>query len=283
MKLVVGTANLSKIYSLNQKTIKKKNEAINQINLSIGCGIDFFDTAPNYAYSEEYLGHIKKKIKIITKISKIKKEAIKESMINSVNKSLKKLNRNNIDCLIIHDIEFFKKNNSKIIFDELKKFKKNKLCKKIGFSVYSPSDIDFIMKFGKPDVIQIPFNIFDRRFKQLNILKKLKKKNIEIHARSIFLRGFLLMNNNELPVHLSSYKEVHLKFEKWCNANKISKLETCLNYVKSNKEINKIIVGIDNIENLKEIIKHFKKKVLKFPKYIFSNDINLLDIRKWKK
>ena len=69
------------------------------------------------------------------------------------------------------------------------------------------------------------------------------EKKVELHARSIFLRGFLLMNNNELPVHLSSYKEVHLKFEKWCNANKISKLETCLNYVKSNKEINKIIVN----------------------------------------
>jgi len=97
------------------------------------------------------------------------------------------------------------------------------------------------------------------------------------------MKGFLLLKNSEIPVYLKKYKNIHLRFENWCKANKISKLEACLNYVKKNKHIDKIIIGIDSVDNLKEIVKFFKKKSYKFPKGILSQDDNLLDIRRWKK
>ena len=283
MKLVLGTANLSKIYSLRQKRIINKKYVIKQIYLSIRKGINFFDTAPSYGNSEKYLGEVNKKIKIITKISIIKKDKIKESMNDSVNLSLKNLNRKYLDYLIIHDIEFFKKNNPKKIYKHLTNLKKKNLCKKIGFSVYTPSDIEFICKFGIPDVLQIPLSIFNRSFEKLRILKILKKKGVEIHARSIFMKGFLLMDNSELPNYLKKYKKLHLNFQNWCNRHQVSQLEACINYIRNNTYVSKIIIGIDNVEELKEIIKFFNKNKKIFPKKIHSNDNNLIDIRKWKK
>lgn len=67
---------------------------------------------------------------------------------------------------------------------------------KIGFSTYTPKQIDFLLNNFDFDLVQLPFNVFDNRLIQGGQLKALKKKKIEIHARSIFLQGLLLDFNN---------------------------------------------------------------------------------------
>ena len=63
---------------------------------------------------------------------------------------------------------------------------KNENRIRIGISVYTPYETNQLLSYGiVPDVLQIPYNIFDRKFD--SILPKLKKLEIEIHARSIFL------------------------------------------------------------------------------------------------
>ena len=109
MKVILGTANFSKIYSIKQKKIKKKNQIIKQIKYAIKKGINIFDTAPSYGLSENLLGKTNNKFKVITKISKINPKNIKKTMNLSILNSLKNLNKNYVDCLIIHDVDFFKK------------------------------------------------------------------------------------------------------------------------------------------------------------------------------
>ena len=48
-------------------------------------------------------------------------------------------------------------------------------------------------------MIQVPFNILDRRLATKNYLNKIKKKKIQIHVRSIFLQGILLANIKKIP------------------------------------------------------------------------------------
>ena len=45
----------------------------------------------------------------------------------------------------------------------------------------------------KLDMVQLPYNIIDQNFETSGWIKKLKKMNIKIHVRSIFLQGLLLM------------------------------------------------------------------------------------------
>ena len=61
------------------------------------------------------------------------------------------------------------------------------------------------------------------------------------------------------------------------------KINTCLNFVKSIKYLDKIVFGISNLDQLKEIIKFNNMNRIKLPKKIFSNDKNLLDPRLWQK
>ena len=86
--------------------------------------------------------------------------------------------------------EILKKRN-KIFYKELIKLKKEKIVKKVGFSIYTIKDLTLVLSNFKVDIIQCPINIFDKRFEKSGLLKKVKEKNIELHARSIFLRTFV--------------------------------------------------------------------------------------------
>ena len=133
----------------------------------------------------------------------------------------------------------------------------------------------------KPDIVQCPLNIFDHRIYDSGWLKKLSKSNIEIHVRSIFLQGLLLQNYRKIP---RKFKKWNRSFEEWnilCKKDKISQVDACLNFVKSFKNISHVIVGFNNILQLKKIVSSFKnvdnKKIISLP----QKNIRLIDPRLW--
>ena len=157
----------------------------------------------------------------------------------------------------------------------LNKIKKSKLIKNIGISVYDVKNMLQILKKIKIDVVQLPYNILDRRFeKTFNLLKK---KRIKIYARSIFLQGLIV---SKLKNKLTNSKEIK-KINDFSLKNKISKLKLCLSFVKKNNLLNKIIIGTDNLEQLKEILK--VKKYLRSLSFqnLKSSNLNIIDPRRW--
>ena len=95
------------------------------------------------------------------------------------------------------------------------------------------------------------------------------------------MQGLLLLREiKNIPKNFSKFKEFK-KFDNWINKNNISRLEACVNFLKSNSYINSFIVGFNNLSQFKEIIELFKvKKKIFFPK-IFSKNLKLIDPRKW--
>ena len=112
-------------------------------------------------------------------------------------------------------------------FEILSTLKKNNLIKKIGVSVYSPSQLIKILKEYRIDVVQIPFSIIDQRF--LRYFDYIKEKKILIYVRSIFLQGVLLSNRKIF----SKNKEI-IKFNNFAKKIKKNKLDLCLDFVKIN-------------------------------------------------
>ena len=284
MKLIIGTANAGSKYSLNQFKKNNKKNLTRIINYAKKNKILTFDTAPKYKNAEKILGNQKnKKIKIITKISETNKKDLKKNLIKEIFISRKRLNVDKLYGLLIHDINFFRNQNSKEISKILNDVKKKNIVKKIGFSVYSPDDVDYILKYIKPDIVQLPLSIFDRRFAISKKIKKLKTLGVEVHVRSIFMRGLLLSSTNNIPDSLSKLKPELLKLEKWCVSKNISQLQAAVNFIKSLKNIDAVVIGVDSVFQLKEIILAFKNPLIMFPKKVnFKIQNKYLDIRKWK-
>ena len=108
----------------------------------------------------------------------------------------KRLNTNKINYLLLHDFRDIlrKDNKSKKIISTLRKIKKSGKILNFGVSIYSCKDTEKIINNHKIDFIQIPFSLFDQSLLENNFYKKLQRKKIDIHIRSIFLQGLVFIN-----------------------------------------------------------------------------------------
>lgn len=280
MKIIFGSAQLGFKYGLKKKKINNK-ELSKIYKILKSNALTFFDTAINYGNSQKRIGDLRLNKKVITKIKlPIGKEKNIKLWFNKILiKSLKDLKIKKLHGLLIHDTsDILKKKNQ--LLDNILELKKKKLVSKVGISVYEINEINQVLRFWKPDIIQIPLNIFDQRFLQKDLLKRLKKKKIEIHVRSCFLKGLLLQS--QLKIGNLKSKSLFKKFILWCNSKNITQLTACLHFIKKIKYIDGVIVGFDTEKQLREIIHSFRKKLILVPDDFANNEKKLIDPRKWK-
>ena len=218
MKIAIGSANLGTRYGLFGKKKFRIKEILKVEKLLPKSKIEFVDTAHQYKRSEEIIGKTKlKKLNIITKIKLPEQSHLSvNKLVNKIiSKSLKRLNTKSIYSILVHDYRDLMGKKGKEFLKELTILKQNGLVKKIGISIYAPDDLKKIWKFWKPDLVQIPINLFDHRIIKSKWLNILKKNKIQIFARSCFLQGLLIGNYNSLTLPKNLY--LHLKkFDKWC-------------------------------------------------------------------
>ena len=141
------------------------------------------------------------------------------------------------------------KNNPKI-WDEFVALKESGKVQKIGFSLYTPEELQFILDNKSPfDLIQVPFNIFDKKF--LPLMKEVHDKGVEIHVRSTFLQGLFFKDRETLPEKLKPMKKYLLQLDEFSKHSGLSISEIALNYNLQNPYIDGVLIGVDNVEQLK--------------------------------
>lgn len=269
------------MYGVNSKSYIK-TKVINTILKNKK--IDQIDTAISYKIANKKLSQIEtKKFKVCSKIPfyDLGSYHIEKKIFYDVKKHLKFIKKKKLEVLYLHDTSMLFHKNRNILIKVLKKLKSKKIIKKTGFSVYSPDELNRLLKIYHPDVVQIPVNIFDRRFLKKSLLNKLKKKNISIYLRSIFLQGILLKNIKKLPKFFYRWKNLFYNWEKWLKKNKISKVEGCLSILNTIDTKINLIIGVENPKQLEEILRLINTKNNP-PKNIFSNNEVLVNPSKWK-
>lgn len=295
-KLILGTAQLGFKYGI-ANTIGKPTEkqAIEIMKYAVENGIRYFDTAYNYNNSESRIGkflslhkNYKNKINIITKMPSLRNEKINEKIINKYFfSSLKKLRQESIYSYMVHDFNDIKNNSysmTKIFF----KLKNDGYIKKIGVSVYNENQIKFLIRNFDFNLIQIPINIFDQRLLKDDILLDLKKRGIEIYARSVFLQGLIFLDRNNLPPKFKSIKKYLEKINNISLKYNIPKEDIALLFINSINEIDRIIIGVEKIEQLKKNIEALNRsenfaeieRAINFQDLSIENK-EIIDPRKW--
>ena len=157
------------------------------------------------------------------------------------------------------------------------------LINKIGVSVYNKYQIDRVLDNFEIDLIQLPVNILDQSLISDGSLVKLKKHGVEVHARSVFLQGLLLMEENLIPSYFLPIKKNLDAFKNLARELSLTKLELALGYVASIDEIDKIVVGVNTLSQLQEIIKATQLKT-NFEEYrnISINNSNYTNPSLWR-
>jgi len=140
-----------------------------------------------------------------------------------------------------------------------------------GRAIYNPDEVKF---FTINDIIQVPFNVLDNRF------KKYLSYGCEIHARSVFLQGLLLMDLMDMPdwiVDSMAFDNI-LHFLQICMKRKLEPYAGALGYVLGLDEVDRVIVGVNSAKQLKQLL---SVKPLKWD-YDFSiTDEMVLNPNRW--
>ena len=205
-KLVLGTVQFGVQYGVNSAGRPSEEVVKDILAEASNGGIDTLDTSSAYGNSEEILGKCitpNEEFKIVSKYPK-GELSVRERFEGS-------LNRLHVDKLygyLLHHFEVYQ-NNPKV-WEEFVALKESGKVQKIGYSLYSPEELQFILDNKSPfDLIQVPFNIFDKKF--LPLMKEVHEKGVEIHVRSTFLQGLFFKDRNPLSDTKLHYSWIHEK------------------------------------------------------------------------
>ncbi len=245
-KLVLGTVQFGVQYGINSAG-RPSVEAVKDIlTEAANSGIITLDTSSAYGNSEEVLGESispDQKFKIVSKYPK-GDFSVKERFEGSINR----LHVDSLYGYLLHHFEVYK--NNPIVWNEFVALKESGKVHKIGFSLYSPEELQIILDNKSTfDLIQVPFNIFDKKF--LPYMKELHEKGVEIHVRSTFLQGLFFKDREALPEKLKPMKKYLLQLDEFSKQSGLSISEIALNYNLQNPYIDGVLIGVDNVEQLK--------------------------------
>ncbi|MDF2882754.1 MAG: aldo/keto reductase [Clostridiaceae bacterium] len=291
--LGLGTVQLGMKYGIANKCDKPTaDESFEILNLAYLSNIRLLDTASAYGDSEEIIGrYIAKTSNVFSISSKLPKmddydcsyRKIKEYVL----KSIEKLNVNYIEKYFLHDFNMLLKNPK--IFSYLKRLMDDNLVKEIGISIYTPQELELILKkFNAIDIVQIPFNVFDQRWND-DLLARTKENNIKIIARSVYLQGLFFADKNKAyGIHKNAVKYID-EMTQFCKDNNLSISEFALKYVTEQDYIDYIIIGAENkkqllknVELYNKIKKSGSKDITSFAKENFKNiETKIIDPRLW--
>lgn len=244
-KLVLGTVQFGLQYGVNSAGRPSKEAVKSILTEAAKGGITTLDTSSAYGNSEEILGECTtpgQGFKIVSKYPK--GETPVGEMFNA---SLKRLKVNQLYGYLLHHFEVYK-NNPKV-WDDFVALKESGKVQKIGFSLYTPKELQFILDNKSPfDLIQVPFNIFDKKF--LPLMKELHEQGVEIHVRSTFLQGLFFKDRSALPEILQPMKKYLLQLDEFSKQSGLSISEIALNYNLQKPYIDGVLIGVDNVEQL---------------------------------
>jgi len=257
-KLAIGTVQFGLDYGIaNQNGQVNANEMLSILDFAYENDINTLDTAKAYGNSEKsigkYLKQTEKTWSVITKVS-------------DSNQSINVQIQDSIEKLTVRPT-FVLAHSAKLFLDpvfqvELQEAKDNELIQSIGVSLYNEKETNQVLesKF-QPEVVQMPMNILDTRLYRYGVLDKLFERGIEIHIRSAFLQGLFYLSKTDLEAR---FKDVAPYLEKLKSISVEAGLtisELSLLWLVNLKEVNKVVIGIDNVNQLKIHLETLKKDV----------------------
>lgn len=285
MKLALGTVQFGVNYGVaNQAGQVSLTAAKKIVGYALNNGIDTLDTAIAYGESEQRLGEIGvRDWKIISKLPPIPGEVtrIGEWVFETLLGSLARLNISCLYGLLLHRSQELCGPHGEAIYNALIELKKQGKVRKIGVSIYSPDELDILWSKFKFDIVQAPFNVIDRRLSESGWLKQLFESDVEVHTRSAFLQGLLLMNSADRPTSFNYWQSIWDKWNDWLTENELTPLQACLAFVTSQPEISRVVVGVDSLMQLQEILANLTTSQFEFPSSISSNDEKLINPSYW--
>jgi len=282
--LILGTAQLGLNYGISNNTGQpSRDQSYEILEMAHNAGVKILDTAFAYGNAEKVIGELNgNRFKIISKLPDLSNNEFQKNckkISTFISKSLENTKQEHLHAYLLHSLDNLK-NGGELVWKQLRDLKNQGLTKKIGYSLYSPKQLDIYFDQYKPDIVQIPMNILDREFQKSGWLKKLKDNGVEIHVRSVFLQGLLLMSYEEQILKFPMHKNTWELFRNELKEFGGTALDYSLGFIKGLEEIDEMVIGVNSAYELKEIVSS-ESKICSVPIELSISDPKLIYPFNW--
>lgn len=285
MKLALGTVQFGLEYGIANQSGRVRPEDVKSIlEKALAQGVDTLDTAIAYGNSESTLGQAGAgNWRIVTKLPAISDGCndIAGWVEAQIEGSLKRLGISQLHAVLLHRPEQLLGKVGKSLAAALQDLKAQGIARKIGVSVYGPEQLDSLRSEMQFDLVQIPLNILDRRFVGSGWARRLKAQGAELHVRSVFLQGLLLMPPTQRPEKFARWNDVWAEWARWLDETGLTPLEACLGYVLGIEEVDRIVVGVDSAKQLQDIFSASNSALPSLPNWPEHIETDLINPSRW--
>jgi aryl-alcohol dehydrogenase-like predicted oxidoreductase len=261
-KIGLGTVQWGMPYGIANRTGQTSRAAIAEmLGIARAHGVTLLDTAHVYGDAEHELGQcgaVSAGFDVVTKTVPLKKRTITRDDVTRVGiafeSSLARLKTNHVHALLVHAAGDLLATGADHLWTALQDYRVRLCVTKIGVSVYRPDELRAIMQRYPIDVVQLPYNLYDDRFAREGCFAELKARGIEIHARSAFLQGVLLLPSEELPPYFAAIRDQQARLHGELRALGLTPLEAALGHCLREPAIDRVIVGCETRDQLMQIL-----------------------------
>lgn len=285
MKLALGTVQFGLNYGVANSSGRISDaEARSILFQASQFGFDTLDTAIDYGVSENILGSLGiDRWQVVTKLPAVPESCadVASWVQDEIRQSMLRLKVRQLHGVLLHRPRQLLQSIGHDLYEGLQSLKDQGLTRKIGVSVYDHKDLDQLLNSYDLDLVQAPLNLMDRRLVDSGWAKRLKDANIELHTRSAFLQGLLLMPAHQRPLKFKRWADVWAVWDDWLLKTNLTPLEACLRYLNSVQEIDRIVVGVDTENHLRQIIKASQGSLESIPNFRQTLDARLINPAAW--
>lgn len=290
MKLGLGTVQFGLDYGVSNSAGKTPEAEVARIlDLAADQGVRILDTATGYGVSEEVLGRTlssRHRFAIVTKTPAQRSDETSDAFIarvgDSFRRSMARMGQERLYGVLVHRAEDLLSAQGDRLMDFLLEFKQRGLVEKVGVSVYNATQIDCIMARHSVELMQLPVNVLDQRLIASGHLAALKRAGMEIHSRSAFLQGLLLMAPENLPAYFSPIRDHLSGYRGHLERLGLTPLQAALGFALGLPELDHVILGVNTAAQLQEALVAQSAQVDPSAMTQFAlTDMAMLDPSRW--
>jgi aryl-alcohol dehydrogenase-like predicted oxidoreductase len=285
MKIALGTVQFGLKYGVANQAGRVQLEDVRHIlQVAAAQGVDTLDTAIAYGDSECTLGQAGLGgWKVVTKLPALPEGSADVSgwVEAQIEGSLERLGVSQLHGVLLHHPEQLLGEHGKPLLKALQHLKAQGITWKIGVSVYGPEELDRLMAEMQFDLVQAPLNILDHRLVESGWARRLKDQGTEVHVRSTFLQGLLLMPEEQRLEKFGRWQPVWSEWARWLDETGLTPLQACMAYVLGIEEIDEVVVGVDSVRQLQEIFAAARSALPSLPDWPQPIDTDLINPSRW--
>lgn len=246
-------------------------------------GLTLVDTAAAYGDAERALGRcwpFPSPFSVITRTVRLSEGL--DRIEHRARRSLERLGIARAEGLLVHSAEDLHGPDGPALWARLERLRGEGLFQKIGFSAHAEDEAAMLARRYSPDIVQLPVSMLDQRLIADGTLEKLAEQGVEVHLRSVFLKGLLFMDRDALPDCLVQAGPRLSRIRRMLAEAGADPLQAALSFALDRPEASAVIVGVASAAELRAVIAASHQPSPRLDWATLSlDDTTALDPRQW--